>query len=158
NSSVAASGAAGAIPGTVTLSATGTQVTFRAAAPWPGKATVTLRLLSSVTDRNGYRLVGKSSEAIADFTISLGTIAPTPPPDVNPLLVLRGVPQGSPSTVSITGGPGAACGGCTVIAINETTQATSTTQAAGDGSFTLTLPASATDVISLVIKRPGGGG
>ncbi|HKD11339.1 MAG TPA: Ig-like domain-containing protein, partial [Thermoanaerobaculia bacterium] len=158
DASVTASGPAGAIAGKVTLSSNGTQVTFRPSLPWPGKASVTITLLSTVTDRNGYRLVDRTTRAISNFAATYTTIDPTPPNDVNPLLIAMGMPQGSPSAVRIIGAPGAACGGCTVTAINETTQATSSTTAAGDGSFSLTLAASSTDVVSILIQRPGGGG
>src|SRR5262249_7808047 len=158
NASVTASGPAGAIVGTVILSAQGSQVTFTPSAPWPGKAALTVTLLSTVTDRTGYRLINKSTKATGDFVLTFSTIDPTPPGDVNPLLILTSVPSGSPSSVQISGGPGAACGGCTVTAINQTTQVTSTTQAAGDGRFSLTITATPTDVISIVIKHPGGGG
>ncbi len=145
------------IAGTATLSASGAQVTFTPSGDWPGKATVTLTLSSTVTDRQGYRLVDAVSKAVANYAVTYNTVDPTPPTDINPLLIYMTVPAGSPPTVTITGTAGAACAGCTVIAVNDTTTATVTTTALSNGSFTMTLAANAKDRVYLIIRRPAGG-
>jgi hypothetical protein len=158
SASVSAVSGAAVIGGTVRLSNSGTQVTFTPDGSWPGKATVRLTLSSTVTDLQGYRLVDRTTQVTGDYVATYTTVDPTPPSDINPLLISMGFPSGTPPVVSISGAPGAACGSCNVIAVNETTGVTSATTSGADGSFSLTVPATATDRVSLTMQRPGGGG
>lgn len=146
------------IGGTAVLSASGVQVTFTPTGLWPGKATVKLTLSSTVTDWQGYRLVDQTTKVVANYVATYNTVDPTPPTDINPLLIYMTVPTGNPPTVTITGTPGAACSGCTVIAVNDTTTVTASTTALSNGSFTLTLLARTTDVVYVIVRRPAGGG
>lgn len=146
------------VPGTTSLSATGVQVTFTPTGLWPGKASVKLTLSSTVTDWQGYRLVDQTTKVTADYVVTYNTVDPTPPTDINPLLIYMTVPTGTPPTVTITGTSGAACPGCTVIAVNDTTTLTASTTALSNGSFTLTLPATTTDVVYVIVRRLAGGG
>jgi RHS repeat-associated protein len=156
NTSVTATSGGFSIGGTVTLSPSGTQVTFTPNGSWPGKSSVTLVLSSTVTDWHGYRLVDRVTRATSDYTVTYVTIDPTPPVGVNPLLISVSLPSGTPPTITITGSPGAACGGCRVTAVNDTTAATASTTALSNGSFTLTLAAALTDRVYIVIRLTTG--
>ena len=123
----------------MSLSASGAQITFTPNGSWPGKSSVTLTLSSTVTDWHGYRLVDRVTKAISNYTATYNTVDPTPPTGINPLLISMSLPTGTPPTVTITGLPGAACAGCTVTAVNDTTTVTASTTALSNGSFTLTL-------------------
>ncbi|MBK9968192.1 MAG: hypothetical protein IPP07_26355 [Holophagales bacterium] len=58
--------------------------------------------------------------------------------------------------VELVGAPGAVCPGCHVAAFNDTTQANTETDALSDGSFHLRLPARATDVLRIEIRKANG--
>lgn len=162
NTSIIANAGSTAIPGSVRLSLSGTQITFTPSGSWPGNSSVTLTLSSSVTDLQGYRLVNQTTQAVANHVVTYTTVDPTIPSDINPLLISMGLPTGIPPTVRIIGGPGAACPAappqpaCSVIAVNDTTTVTASTSALSDGSFALSLPATTTDRVYVIIRRPGG--
>jgi RHS repeat-associated protein len=145
------------ISGTARLSPSGVQVTFTPDGTWPGKSNVTLTLSSTVTDLQGYNLVDQTTKAVSNYVVTYGTVDPTPPTDINPLLIGMSVPTGVPPTVTISGTTGAACSACIVIAVNDTTTVTSSTTALSDGSFTLTLAATTTDYVYVIIRRSSGG-
>src|SRR5204862_444674 len=120
--------------------------------------------LTAVTEPDGtfataIRAAGATLTSANPTTLDVGAVSVTAsfttedltPPDAKPYLVKISLPYGDPvdPVVTITGAPGAVCPGCHVVAFNDTTQATSSTNALSDGSFTLTLHAKATDEIHI---------
>ncbi len=121
----------------------------------PGNTPLVLTLRASLRDLAGRGLVDRLTRLPADFVATFTTEDLTPP-ESKPWLVTVGLPSGDPQRVEIVGAPGAVCPGCHVVAFNDTTQATVATDADSAGSFHLSLPARATDVIRIEIWKANG--
>lgn len=144
------------VPAATLVDPGGLSVTLIPAGALPGNTPLALGVARTVRDRNGYTLVDAITRQPADFAATYTTEDLTPP-DAKPWLVRFGLPTGDPApTVTITGAPGAVCPGCHVVAYNDTTLATASTDAGSDGSFTLTLTARATDALRVVVEKANG--
>ncbi len=144
------------VPARTLADPSGLTATLVPAGALPDNTPLVLGVSRAVRDRNGYGLVDAISKQAADYTASYTTEDLTPP-DAKPYLVRVGLPTGDPSpAVTITGAPGAVCGGCHVTAFNDTTLATASADALSDGSFSLTLLARASDTIRIEIEKPNG--
>ncbi len=133
---------AGASPvtGAVSLAPDRTSAFFSPAAPLSPGATYKVMVSESVADSFGNRL---GSSFASSFTVKDST----PPPKPESGKVILGVPENGTSRVS--GSAGAAEPGVTVAARNATTGLTVSCTAAADGSFSLSLEASLTDVVEV---------
>ncbi len=149
---------AGGLPidGVIALSPSGEQVSFTPGTPLPSNVDVQLRAASTIRDRTGYGLVDATTGRPSDFVATFHTFDDTPPAGINPLLIFVGMPAGDPPAVTITGGAGSVCGACSVTAVDDTTQATSSTMADESGAFRLDLRAVASDSIYLVVRKSNG--
>jgi YD repeat-containing protein len=144
------------VPAETLLDPSGLSATLVPAGALPSNTPVALGVARTVRDRNGYSLVDAITKAPADFAVAYTTEDLTPP-DAKPYLVRITLPTGDPNpTIAIAGAPGAVCGGCHVVAYNDTTLATAATDALSDGSFTLTLAARATDSIRIEVEKANG--
>lgn len=148
-------GAAVAVPSRVEAMPGSRSLVVEPEATLPGNAPLVLRLRSSLRDLAGRGLVDRVTRQPADFVATFTTEDLTPP-ESKPWLVTVSLPLGDPQMVEIVGAPGAACPDCHVTAFNDTTQATAATDALSDGSFHMTLPARATDLIRIVIGKANG--
>ena len=149
-------GRAVVVPARIAVDPSGFSATLLPATALPDRTPLALGVSRTVRDRNGYGLVDAITRAAADYSASYTTEDLTPP-DAKPWLVHLGLPTEDPvPTVTISGAPGAVCGGCHVVATNDTTLATASTDALSDGSFTLVLAARATDAIRVVVEKPNG--
>lgn len=145
-----------AVTGTIDLDPSLRSLTFTPGVTLPGSTVLSLVVTRTVRDAAGYGLVDAASQQPADF-VAMYTTEDTAPPDVKAYLVTMTLPTGgASSTVTVRGGPGAVCGGCLVVAYNDTTTATASANALSDGSFTLTLAAAAGDEIRIEITKPNG--
>jgi len=144
------------IDGTITLSPSGNQVSFTPVAPLPSNVDVEFRLAATIRDRTGNGLVDAATRQPGGFVSMFHTVDDTPPAGVDPLSIFVGMPAGEPPSVTIVGGAGSVCGGCTVTAVDDTTQATSATTADGTGAFRLDLRAAASDSIHLIVAKANG--
>ncbi len=141
-------GPAGPLPGTLSLTANNTRVTFRPADPLVTDRTYVFSVMTGVRDLAGYSL-----EEI--FSFSFTTLDTTPPP-LPPAGSINATIPGDDGRTTITATQGTAGVHDTVSVINKTDGTSTPVLVEADGSFSVNLDADILDEVVISIADPAG--